>query len=196
MADLTISNPQPFVTTVALDLGNGLETRNLGFNDTWTRPAPSQAAWIAFFLLESGELLAQGELPAGTATAQLLLEQPYEIVLRTDPGEPLEIANGLDIPIRVDVLPVGSAEILSRDLNAGGEEGSTWSMPVFDHGQWIGFYSEEDDYIGAILDGSSEISLITLVEAGAVYVVGDPFSAAAPEEAPLVARSFVREPQQ
>ena len=123
MADLTISNPQPFVTTVALDLGNGLETRNLGYNETWVLPAPGQPAWIAFFLLESGELLAQGQLPAGTTTGQLLLEQPYDLVLRTDEGEPLEIANGLDIPIRVDVLPVGSPDILSRELDPAGEEG-------------------------------------------------------------------------
>ena len=132
MADLTISNPQPFVTTVALDLGAGLETRNLGFNETWVLAAPGQPAWIAFFLLESGELLAQGQLPAGTTTGQLLLEQPYDLVLRTDEGEPLEIANGLDIPIRVDVLPVGSPDILSRELNPAGEEGSSWTLqPTF-----------------------------------------------------------------
>src|SRR5579872_5487571 len=121
MADLTISNPQPFVTTVALDLGSGLETRNLGYNETWVLAAPEQPAWIAFFLLESGELLAQGQLAAGSTTGQLLLEQPYDLVLRTDEGEPLEIANGLDIPIRVDVLPVGSPDILSRELNPAGE---------------------------------------------------------------------------
>jgi hypothetical protein len=191
MADLTISNPQPFVTTVALDLGNGLETRNLGYNETWVLAAPAQPAWIAFFLLESGELLAQGQLPAGTTTGQLLLEQPYDLVLRTDEGEPLEIANGLDIPIRVDVLPVGSPDVLSRELNPAGEEGSSWTMQPFAAGQWIGFYSDEDEYIGAILDGSSEISLITLAEPGAAYVIGDPFATGTP----LVTRSFVREPQ-
>jgi hypothetical protein len=189
MADLTISNPQPFVTTVALDLGNGLETRNLGYNETWVLTAPAQPAWIAFFLLESGELLAQGQLPAGTTTGQLLLEQPYDLVLRTDEGEPLEIANGLDIPIRVDVLPVGSPDVLSRELNPAGEEGSSWTLQPFAQGQWIGFYSDEDEYIGAILDGSSEISLITLAEPGAAYVIGDPFTAGTP----LVTRSFVRE---
>lgn len=189
MAELTILNPQPFVATVAIDLGQGMEARNLGFNETWTVPAPGEEAWIAFFLLESGELLAQTELPAGATSAQLLLEQPYDIVLRTDPDEPLEIANGLEIPVRVDVLPVGSAHVLSRELEPAGEEGSSWSMDAFEHGQWIGFYTEDDEYIGAILDGSSEISLITLTEPGAVYVIGDPF----PTGQPIVARSFVRE---
>jgi hypothetical protein len=191
MADLTILNPQPFIATVAVDVGRGLETRNLAFNEMWTVPAPEGEAWIAFFLLESGELLAQSGLPAGTTTAQLLLEQPYEIVLRMSPEEPLEIVNGLDIGIRVDVLPVGSADLLSRDLDPAGEDGSTWTLEAFEHGQWIGFYSEDDEYIGANLDGSAEISQITLVEPGAVYVIGDPFS----ESGPVVARSFVREPR-
>jgi hypothetical protein len=195
MADLTILNPQPFIATVAIDMGNGLETRNLGFNETWTVPAPEREAWIAFFLLESGELLAQGELAAGATTAQLLLEQPYEIVLRMSPDEPLEIVNGLDIGIRVDVLPVGSAEVLSRDLDPAGEDGSTWTLDNFKNGQWIGFYSEDDEYIGASLDGSSDISQITLMEPGAVYVIGDPYPAGAAEAAgtPVVSRSFLRE---
>ena len=192
MADLTILNPQPFIATVAVDVGNGLETRNLGFNETWTVPSPEKEAWIAIFLLESGELLAQGQLPAGATTAQLLLEQPYEIVLRMSPEEPLEIVNGLDIGIRVDVLPVGSADLLSRDLDPAGEDGSSWTLEAFEHGQWIGFYSEDDEYIGASLDGSSEISQITLMEPGAVYVIGDPYPEEA-EGAPVVARSFVRE---
>lgn len=189
MADLTILNPQPFIATVAIDVGNGMETRNLGFNETWTVPAPEEEAWVAFFLLESGELLAQGQLPAGATIAQLLLEQPYEIVLRMSPDEPLEIVNGLDIGIRVDVLPVGSAEVLSRDLDPAGEDGSSWTLDNFENGQWIGFYSEDDEYIGASLDGSSEISQITLMEPGAVYVIGDPY----PEGGPVVAKSFVRE---
>jgi len=189
MADLTILNPQPFIATVAVDVGNGLETRNLGFNETWTVPSPEKEAWIAIFLLESGELLAQGQLPAGATTAQLLLEQPYEIVLRMSPEEPLEIVNGLDIGIRVDVLPVGSADLLSRDLDPAGEDGSSWTLEAFEHGQWIGFYSEDDEYIGSILDGTPDISQITLMEPGAVYVIGDPY----PEGGPVVSRSFVRE---
>jgi hypothetical protein len=189
MADLTISNPQPFVVTVALDRGDGLETRNLAFEATWTVPVPDRQAWIAFFLLESGELLAESELPAGTATAQLLLEQPYDILLRANVDAPLTIANDLDIPIRVDVLPVGEAEVQSRDLAAAGDVGSTWAMPAFEHGQWIGFYSEDDEYIGANLDGSTEIETITLKQPGAAYVIGDPF----PTGTPIVTRSFVRE---
>ncbi|HEY0512280.1 MAG TPA: hypothetical protein VGH73_10265 [Thermoanaerobaculia bacterium] len=190
MADLTISNPQPFITTVAVDLGQGLETRNLGFDETWKVEAPERDVWIAFFLLESGELLAQGALPAGTASAQLLLEQPYDILLRTDIGEPLEIANGLDIPVRVDLLPVGSPDVQSRTLSPGGEAGSSWSMQAFERGQWIGFYTEDDEYIGSNLDGGSEISLITIIEPSAVYVIGDPY----PTGQPIVTRSFVREP--
>jgi hypothetical protein len=189
MADLKISNPQPFVTTAALDRGEGLETHNLAYNETWTVPASDGQAWIAFFLLESGELLAEAELPAGTATAQLLLEQPYDILLRSDLNAPLTIANELDIPIRVDVLPVGEVEVQSRDLATGGEEGSTWPMPAFEHGQWIGFYSEDDEYIGANLDGSTEIETITLKHPGAAYVIGDPD----PAGTPIVTRSFVRE---
>jgi hypothetical protein len=191
MADLTISNPQPFVVTVALDRGEGLETRDLAYNGVWTVPVPDRQAWIAFFLLESGELLAEAELPAGTATAQLLLEQPYDILLRTDVNAPLTIANELDIPIRVDVLPVGEAEVQSRDLAAAGGIGSTWEMPAFEHGQWIGFYSEDDEYIGASLDGSTEIETITLRHPGAAYVIGDPY----PTGTPIVTRSFVREPR-
>jgi hypothetical protein len=191
MADLTISNPQPFVVTVALDRGEGLETRDLAYNAVWTAPAADRQIWIAFFLLESGELLAEAELPAGTATAQLLLEQPYDILLRADVDAPLTIANELDIPIRVDVLPVGQAEVQSRDLAVGGDDGSTWAMPAFEHGQWIGFYSEDDEYIGANLDGSTEIETITLKHPGAAYVIGDPF----PAGTPIVTRSFVREPQ-
>jgi hypothetical protein len=191
MADLTISNPQPFVVTVALDRGDGLETQDLAYNATWTVPVPDRQAWIAFFLLESGELLAESELPAGTASAQLLLEQPYDILLRADVNAPLTIANELDIPIRVDVLPVGEAEVQSRDLAAVGEPGSTWAMPAFEHGQWIGFYSEDDEYIGASLDGSTEIETITLKHPGAAYVIGDPY----PTGSPIVARSFVREPK-
>jgi hypothetical protein len=191
MADMTISNPQPFVVTVALDRGDGLETQNLAYNAEWTVPIPDRQAWIAFFLLESGELLAESELPAGTATAQLLLEQPYDILLRSDLNAPLTIANELDIPIRVDVLPVGEADVQSRDLGAAGDVGSTWAMPAFEHGQWIGFYSEDDEYIGANLDGSTEIETITLKHPGAAYVIGDPY----PTGTPIVARSFVREPQ-
>jgi hypothetical protein len=190
MADLTISNPQPFVVTVALDRGDGLETQNLAYNGTWTVPAATdRQIWIAFFLLESGELLAEAELPAGTASAQLLLEQPYDILLRADVNAPLTIANDLDIPIRVDVLPVGQAEVQSRDLDAACDAGSTWAMPAFEHGQWIGFYSEDDEYIGASLDGSTEIETITLKHPGAAYVIGDPF----PAGTPIVTRSFVRE---
>ncbi len=191
MADLTISNPQPLVVTVALDRGEGLETQNLAYNGTWTVPTVDRQMWIAFFLLESGELLAEAELPAGTASAQLLLEQPYDILLRTDVNAPLTIANELDIPIRVDVLPVGEAEVQSRDLAAAGDVGSTWAMPAFEHGQWIGFYSEDDEYIGANLDGSTEIETITLRHPGAAYVIGDPF----PTGTPIVTRSFVREPR-
>lgn len=191
MADLTISNPQPLVVTVALDRGDGLETRDLAYNGTWTVPVPDRQTWIAFFLLESGELLAEAELPAGGASAQLLLEQPYDILLRTDVDAPLTIANGLDIPIRVDVLPVGEAEVQSRDLAAAGDLDSTWAMPAFEHGQWIGFYSEDDEYIGASLDGSTEIETITLRHPGAAYVIGDPF----PTGTPIVTRSFVREPR-
>lgn len=189
MADLTISNPQPFVVTVALDRGDGLETQDLAYNATWTVPAADRQAWIAFFLLESGELLAEAELPAGTASAQLLLEQPYDILLRADVNAPLTIANDLDIPIRVDVLPVGEAEVQSRDLAAAGDPGSTWAMTAFEHGQWIGFYSEDDEYIGASLDGSTEIETITLKHPGAAYVIGDPY----PTGTPIVSRSFVRE---
>jgi hypothetical protein len=191
MADLTISNPQPLVVTVALDRGAGLETHDLAYDAVWTVPVPDRQMWIAFFLLESGELLAQAELPAGTASAQLLLEQPYDILLRTDVNAPLTIANGLDIPIRVDLLPVGEAEVQSRDLAAAGDVGSTWEMPAFEHGQWIGFYSEDDEYIGASLDGSTEIETITLRHPGAAYVIGDPF----PTGTPIVTRSFVREPR-
>jgi hypothetical protein len=191
MADLTISNPQPFVVTVALDRGDGLETQDLAYNAVWTVPAADRQIWIAFFLLESGELLAEAELPAGTASAQLLLEQPYDILLRADVNAPLTIANDLDIPIRVDVLPVGEAEVQSRDLAAAGDVGSTWAMPAFEHGQWIGFYSEDDEYIGASLDGSTEIETITLKHPGAAYVIGDPF----PTGTPIVSRSFVREPR-
>ncbi|HTG31638.1 MAG TPA: hypothetical protein VLB76_01810 [Thermoanaerobaculia bacterium] len=192
MADLTISNPQPFVVTVALDRGDGLETRDLAYNAVWTVPAATdRQIWIAFFLLESGELLAEAELPAGTASAQLLLEQPYDILLRADVNAPLTIANELDIPIRVDVLPVGEAEVQSRDLAAAGDVGSTWAMPALEHGQWIGFYSEDDEYIGANLDGSTEIETITLKHPGAAYVIGDPY----PTGTPIVTRSFVREPQ-
>jgi len=189
MADLTISNPQPFVVTAALDRGDGLETQNLAYNAVWTVPAADRQLWIAFFLLESGELLAEAELPAGTASAQLLLEQPYDILLRADVNAPLTIANDLDIPIRVDLLPVGQAEVQSRDLAAAGDVGSTWAMPAFEHGQWIGFYSEDDEYIGASLDGSTEIETITLKHPGAAYVIGDPF----PTGTPIVSTSFVRE---
>ncbi|HEY0557163.1 MAG TPA: hypothetical protein VGG20_23110 [Thermoanaerobaculia bacterium] len=193
MADLTISNPQPFVVTAAIDLGAGLETRNLAFNETWAVKAPA-AVWIAYFLLESGELLAQAELPAGATVAQLLLEEPYGILLRADINAPLKIANGLDIPIRVDVLPVGESDIETRELAPVGHPGSSWSMPLFRHGQWIGFYSEDDEYIGASLDGSSEIETITLTEAGAAYVIGDPFQV---EGAGAVTTTgFVREPKQ
>jgi hypothetical protein len=190
MSDLTISNPQPFVVTVALDLGAGLETRNLAFNETWDVTAPA-AIWIAYFLLESGELLAQGELPAGTTVAQLLIEEPYDLLLRTDVNAPLTIVNGLDIPIRVDVLAIGSSEIETRELAAAGGPGSSWPMPLHRHGQWIGFYSEDDEYIGASLDGSSEIETITLTEAGAAYVVGDPFAV----EGPVTTTGFVRAPK-
>ena len=191
MADLTISNPQPLVVTVALDRGEGLETHDLSYDGTWTVPVPDRPTWIAFFLLESGELLAQAELPAGATSAQLLLEQPYDILLRTDVNAPLTIANDLDIPVRVDVLPVGEADVQSRDLAAAGEAGSTWAMPAFQHGQWIGFYSEDDEYIGANLDGSTEIETITLRHPGAAYVIGDHF----PTGTPIVTRSFVREPR-
>jgi hypothetical protein len=190
MADLTISNPQPFVVTVAIDLGAGLETRNLAFNETWAVKAPA-AVWIAYFLLESGELLAQAELPAGATVGQLLLEEPYGILLRSDINAPLKIANGLDIPIRVDVLPVGSSDIETRELAPADHPGSSWSMPLFRHGQWIGFYSEDDEYIGACLDGSSEIETITLTEAGAAYVIGDPFEV----ESSVTTTGFVREPK-
>jgi len=64
-------------------------------------------------------------------------------------------------------------------------------MPAFEHGQWIGFYSEDDEYIGASLDGSTEIETITLTQPGAAYVIGDPF----PTGTPIVTRSFVREPR-
>jgi hypothetical protein len=190
MTDLTISNPQPFVVTVAVDLGAGLETKNLAFNETWAVKAPA-AIWIAYFLLESGELLAQGELPAGTTVAQLLIEEPYDILLRSDVNAPLKIANGLDIPIRVDVLPIGSSDIETRELAAAGGPGSSWSMPLHEHGQWIGFYSEDDEYIGASLDGSSEIETITLTEAGAAYVIGDPFEV----EGSVTTTGFVRAPK-
>jgi hypothetical protein len=190
MADLTISNPQPFVVTVAVDLGAGLETRNLAFNETWAVKAPA-AVWISYFLLESGELLAQADLPAGATVAQLLIEEPYGILLRSDINAPLKIANGLDIPIRVDVLPVGSSDIETRELAAAGHPGSSWSMPLFRHGQWIGFYSEDDEYIGASLDGSSEIETITLTEAGAAYVIGDPFEV----EGSVTTTGFVRAPK-
>jgi len=191
MADLTISNPQPFVVTVAIDLGAGLETKNLAYNETWAVTAPGDI-WIAYFLLESGELLAQGELPAGTTVAQLLIEEPYDLLLRSDVNAPLKIANGLDIPIRVDVLPIGESDIETRELAPAGSPGSSWSMPLYEHGQWIGFYSEDDEYIGASLDGSSEIETITLTEAGAAYVVGDPYAV----EGPVTTTGFVREPKQ
>jgi hypothetical protein len=190
MTDLTISNPQPFVVTVAIDLGAGLEVKNLAFNETWAVKAPAHV-WIAYFLLESGELLAQGELPAGATVAQLLLEEPYAILLRADLNEPLKIVNGLDIPIRVDLLPVGSSDIETRELTAAHTPGSIWSMPLFEHGQWIGFYSEDDEYIGASLDGSSEIETITLTEAGAAYVIGDPFQV----EGGVTTTGFVRTPK-
>jgi hypothetical protein len=188
MADLTISNPQPFVVTVAVDLGAGLETRNLAFHETWKVTAPA-GVWIAYFLLESGELLSQAELPAGTTVAQLLIEEPYDILLRSDVNAPLRIANGLDIPIRVDVLAVGASDVETRELAPAGHPGSSWSMPLFKHGQWIGFYSADDEYIGASLDGSTEIETITLTEAGAAYVVGDPFEV----EGPVTTTGFVRE---
>jgi hypothetical protein len=191
MAELTISNPQPFVVTVAIDLGEGLEVKNLAFNETWTVTAPIKV-WIAYFLLESGELLAQAELPAGTTVAQLLLEEPYSILLRADINEPLKIVNGLDIPIRVDLLPVGSSDIQTRELTVAHTPGSIWSMPLFKHGQWIGFYSEDDEYIGASLDGSFEIETITLTEAGAAYVIGD---VQAEDGGAVTTTGFVREPK-
>src|SRR4029077_14970718 len=98
--------------------------------------------------------------------AQLLIEEPYGILLRSDINAPLKIANGLDIPIRVDVLPVGSSDIESRDLAPAGHPGSSWSMPLFRHGQWIGFYSEDVEDIAASFAGSPEFATITLFETG------------------------------